>query len=119
MTTADATTIDPAELPATISDYLRAHVARDVETALAAFAEDAVVTDEGNTYRGTEEIRGWLRNGGAEFTYTTELIAAERVDAERWVATNHLEGDFPGGVADLNYRFTLRGDQIVALAIGA
>ena len=28
------------------------------------------------------------------------------------MATNHLEGDFPGGVADLAYQFTMDGDRI-------
>jgi hypothetical protein len=28
-----------------------------------------------------------------------------------------LEGDFPGGVADLHYRFTLDGDLISGLVI--
>jgi hypothetical protein len=76
-----------------------------------------VVTDEGRTFRGTEEILGFLRNSGAEFSYTTELTGAQRVDDVRFVAVNHLEGDFPGGVVDLAYRFTLAGDRIAELVI--
>jgi hypothetical protein len=33
------------------------------------------------------------------------------------VAVNHLEGDFPGGVADLAYRFTMDCDLIAELVI--
>jgi hypothetical protein len=33
------------------------------------------------------------------------------------VAVIHIEGDFPGGVADLDYRFTLDGDLIGELSI--
>lgn len=40
------------ELPATITDYLTAHRTRDVATAIEAFTADAVVTDEGQSYRG-------------------------------------------------------------------
>ena len=29
----------------------------------------------------------------------------------------HLEGDFPGGTADLTYRFTIDGDQVAELTI--
>ena len=29
----------------------------------------------------------------------------------------HLEGDFPGGVVDLRYRYTLDADRIVHLTI--
>jgi hypothetical protein len=33
------------------------------------------------------------------------------------VATHRLEGDFPGGVAELDYRFTVDGDRITELVI--
>jgi ketosteroid isomerase-like protein len=111
------TTIRPTELPAPIRSYLAAHVARDVDTATRAFTPDAVVVDEGRTYRGADEIRGFLQDAGGQFTYTTELIGAQRVDGDHWVAVNHLEGDFPGGVADLRYRFAMRGDLIAELVI--
>jgi ketosteroid isomerase-like protein len=105
------------DLPATVRSYLAAHAARDTGTALAAFTEDAEVTDEGRTHRGTEEIREWLEHSSSEYTFTTELTGAQRTDDEHWVVTSHLEGDFPGGLVDLRYRFTLRGDRIAVLAI--
>ena len=111
------TTVQPADLPAPIRRYLAAHVARDADTAIAAFAPDAVVTDEGRTFRGTEEVLGFLRHSGAEFDFTTELTGAQRVDDEHWVAVDHLVGDFPGGVVDLTYRFTTAGDRITELVI--
>ena len=109
--------IQPAELPAPVRAFLAAHTARDADTAIRAFAPDAAVTDEGRTYRGAEEILGFLQHSGTEFTYTTELTGAERVDDARWVAVNHLEGNFPGGVVDLAYRFTLAGGLIAELLI--
>jgi ketosteroid isomerase-like protein len=111
------TAIDPAQLPTTIRDHLAAHVAGDTDTALRAFTPDAVVVDDGATYRGTAEVRGFLSGAGKEYTYTTTLIAAERISDDEWVAVNHLEGNFPGGVVDLRYRYTLRGDRIAALTI--
>ncbi|MGY1714723.1 nuclear transport factor 2 family protein [Geodermatophilus sp. SYSU D01106] len=111
------TVIDPAELPAPVRGYLAAHTARDVDTALAAFTPDAVVTDEGHTHRGTEEVRRWLAEAGTAFTFTTELVGARRVDATRWIAVQRLEGDFPGGVAELQYRFTMAGDLVAELVI--
>jgi ketosteroid isomerase-like protein len=107
----------PVQLPASIRAFLAAHTARDADTAIGAFAPDAVVTDEGRTFRGTEEVLGFLRHSGSEFTYTTELIGARRVDDEHWVAVNHLEGDFPGGAVDLTYRFTMDGDLVAELVI--
>ncbi|MCZ2830754.1 nuclear transport factor 2 family protein [Modestobacter sp. VKM Ac-2986] len=105
------------DLPTTVRTYLTAHEARDTGAALAAFTADAEVTDEGLTHRGTDEVRRWLGTSSAEYTFTTELTGAERLDDEHWVVTSHLEGDFPGGVVDLRYRFTLRGDRIAVLTI--
>ncbi len=76
-----------------------------------------MVVDQGQTFRGTDEVLGFLRNAGAEFTYTTELVGAQRIDEARYVATNRLEGDFPGGLADLDYRFAMDGDLIAELVI--
>ena len=66
------------ELPATITTYLTAHEARDVATAITAFTADAVVTDEGHTYRGRDNIGDWLRNAASGFTFTTEFVGATR-----------------------------------------
>lgn len=111
------TSIDPNELPNTIRSYLAAHAARDAGRAVQAFHPDAVVVDQGQTFRGTDAVLDFLRSAGAEFSYTTELVDATRVDDEHWVTTSHLEGDFPGGVADLTYRFTVDGDRITELTI--
>ena len=54
----------------------------------------------------------WIEDG-----HTTELLAV-RGSAEHWVVTQRLEGDYPGGVADLDYTVTLRGGLIRRLAIG-
>ncbi|MCZ2860300.1 nuclear transport factor 2 family protein [Blastococcus sp. VKM Ac-2987] len=111
------TSIQPDQLPVMIRGYLAAHDAGDADTALRAFTPTAVVVDDGITYRGTEEIRRFLAKAGAEFTYTSTLVAAERSDDAHWVATKHLEGDFPGGVVDLRYRFAMDGDLVAELVI--
>lgn len=111
------TAIHPSALPATIRAYLAAHAAGAADAAIRTFTPAAVVVDDARTYRGTEEVLGFLRTAGAEFASTTELIGAHRVDDEHWVAVNRIEGDFPGGVAELNYRFTLVDDLIADLVI--
>lgn len=110
-------TTTAADLPTTIRDFLTAHVARDAPAAARAFAPAPVVEDEGRTYRGPEEVLEFLGKAGSQYTYTTELVGAERVDDARWIAVNRLEGDFPGGVAELRYRFTLVDDRIAELVI--
>lgn len=112
-----STTIEPSQLPAVVRSYLAAHAARDAGTAARTFAPSAVVTDEGRTYRGTREVLEFLRSAGGQFTYTTELIGAERIDDAHWVAINRLEGDFPGGVAELRYRFTVVDRLLTELVI--
>lgn len=112
------TTIDPTDLPATIRAFLEAHLARDADRAHAGFATDAVVTDQGETFAGSASIRDFLQHAGSEFTYTSRLLGAERLDDARWVALVRLEGDFPGGVAELPYRFVLDGGSIARLDIG-
>jgi ketosteroid isomerase-like protein len=112
-----AQSADPAELPETITRYLDAHRVHDTSTALGAFAGDAVVVDDGKTYAGTAAIERWLTAAASEYTYTTELTAAHRIDASHYVVTNHLEGDFPGGQVDLRYRFTFHDGLIDDLTI--
>ena len=112
-----AQTIEPSQLPATIRAYLTAHAAGEADAAVRAFAPDAVVVDEGRTFRGTAEVLEFLRHAGVQYHYTTALVGASRVDDAQWVAVNRLEGDFPGGVAELGYRFTLADDLITELVI--
>jgi hypothetical protein len=111
------TSIQPSELPATIRGFLAAHAARDVDAAVRAFSPTAEVVDQGQTFRWIDEVRRFLRDAGAEFTYTAEVTGAQRIDEVRWVAAHRLKGNFPGGVADLDYRFTMDGDRISELVI--
>jgi len=104
-------------LPDTITQYLKSHVARDVDTAMQWYAADAEVTDEGKTYHGRDEIRAWLSTAASEYTYTVELTATRQLDDRTYVATHHLEGNFPGGTADLDFTFTLDNNLITKLII--
>lgn len=109
--------IATTDLPATVRAFLSAQEAGRPDAAVRTFLPSATVVDEGHTYRGTEEILTFLQEAGSEFTFTTELTRALRVDATHWVAHHRLEGDFPGGVAELDYRFALVDDLIEELVI--
>jgi hypothetical protein len=110
--------MDPsAALPSVITTYQEAHDRHDVLTALDQFTPDAVVTDEDRTYHGSAGVETFLRTAAAEFTFTRSLVDATEVAPHEWVVTNHLEGDFPGGVVDLRYRFRLADDLISRLDI--
>ena len=68
--------------------------ARDFDTLVTLFADDAIVIE-----------------------YTTDLVGVEGEDEGEYIARVHLEGNFPGGTVDLHYRFTVDGDSIRRLAI--
>ena len=104
-------------LPATIRSYLTAHDDGDVDTALRAFTPSAVVVDNGHTFRGTEEIRRFVAEAGAEYTVTSTLVSVERTDDAHWVATEHLEGSSPVASSTCAYCFVMDGDSIAELMI--
>ena len=106
-------------LPEVIRQYFDAHDHRDTDTALSTFAADAIIHDDGQEHLGHNEIRTWLSLASARYTFTRTLTGVSALDANTWLVTNHLEGDFPGGVVDLQYRFTLSQDHIDALTISA
>jgi ketosteroid isomerase-like protein len=110
-------TVEFAELPETITNYLKAHQARDLDAAIESYTPDATVTDEGRTYHGPDEIRAWLSRSASEYTYTIEMIGATEIDQDHYDVTHHLEGNFPGGQVDLRFRFSMRDGAISRLVI--
>ena len=105
------------DVPAVIDRYFRAHDRRDTDAALSTSPPNATVVDDGQRYVGSDRIREWLANASTEFSYTRTFTGADAVDADTWLVTNRLEGDFPGGVVDLGYQFRLAGDAIAELLI--
>lgn len=105
------------EIPDVIQRYQEAHDGHDVEGALAAFSADATVHDEGKKWRGTAEIRNWLNKTNSEYTFTRTLLGVETAGDGGWQVRNRLEGNFPGNVVDLRYRFTVDADKITSLVI--
>jgi hypothetical protein len=103
-------------LPDPVKTFMTALDARETQQVLATLTPNAVVTDEGHDYTGHDVIGSWVATAASEYTYTTELTGATTTDAGVDL-TQHLEGDFPGGVADLHYRFTLDGASISRVVI--
>lgn len=103
-------------LPDNIKTFMTALDDREDDRALATFTADAAVTDEGREYSGRDEIRAWLTASVNEYTYTTQFTGVTTTDTTIDVG-QHLEGNFPGGVADLHFRFTLDGASISRLVI--
>jgi SnoaL-like domain len=106
-------------LPTVIRQYQEAHDRHDIDTALATFAATATVIDENQEWSGIEEIRTWLVKTSTEYTFTRTLLGAHADGEHSWVVRNRLEGNFPGNIVELRYRFTLDvdGDRILGLSI--
>jgi limonene-1,2-epoxide hydrolase len=110
-------TNDLTNVPNPIRAYLTAHENGDDDAAVRAFAPDATVTDEGQTHTGAQEIRAWRRRASTEYIYTTEVTGVRQDSDIVWVVAVRLEGNFPGGVAELEQRFTVRDGAIIDLVI--
>jgi hypothetical protein len=104
-------------LPKPIAHFFEAKNAHDVDGALAAFAADASVRDEGQDLTGLEAIRGWIDATTRKYREVASPIGVGQ-DGEQTIVTASVSGNFPGSPVELRYRFTLAGENIAALAIG-
>ena len=73
-------------LPPVISEYLAASDRGDAEAIVRCFAEDAVVVDEGQEWRGTAPIRRWRATVATAYQYTVQVTGRRRW--ARWMAPN-------------------------------
>jgi hypothetical protein len=104
-------------IPGVINAYFELENRRDHEALLALFADDATVTDEGQTRHGREEIRDWRNGSPTRYSYTIELAGVQALTPDRYLAQGRLTGDFPGGTADLSWEFTIDHGRITRLVI--
>ena len=84
---------------------------------LDCFTPQAHVVDENQHYQGLAEIRRWRESVASRYTYTTEITGTRQTTDAEYVVVTHLEGDFPGGVVDLEQKFTVTGGLISELLI--
>lgn len=111
-------TADP-ETPSIIDRLLQATEDEDFDAFAACFLPDGVVLDAGKTYVGRDEIVAWRQSvaDGPDFTAEVTAKAPLGPGGDGYKVTEHLEGDFPGGVVDLEFVFALKGGRIAALMI--
>jgi hypothetical protein len=102
-------------LPKPIAAYFAADKA-DATAVAQCFTENAVVKDEGHTYKGRSAIRKWRTDASTKYEYTSTPFACERKGGKTLV-TSHLVGNFPGSPVDLRFFFELEGDKILSLEI--
>jgi len=102
----------PADLPTPIGAANRG----ETEALAQCFAESAVVRDEGKTIQGLAAIRKWIVETKQKYQHTIEPLASTQKDGKT-IVTNRLTGNFPGSPIELEFVFTLDGDEIAALEI--
>ncbi len=107
----------PRPLPPVVARYLEAADRGDIEALAACFSPDGTVVDEGVTYRGPDEIARWREELNSTWEYTSTVTGFRPAGDDRFTVHVLVEGNFPGGRADLTYSFSVRGDELSALTI--
>ena len=103
------------ELPEPVAAYFAADQG-DGEAVARYFTENAVVKDEGHTYRGLSAIQRWKTEASTKYQYTSEPLACDQKNG-KIIVTSRLTGNFPGSPVDLRFCFKLEGDKIASLEV--
>jgi ketosteroid isomerase-like protein len=111
-----STNSGPITLPKPVAAYFRAEQEKNAEAVSQCFTADALVTDDGHTYNGADEIQAWMAESFSKFDFTSELLAVEEKE-DKTLVTVRATGNFPGSPIDFEYGFVLSGDKIAALEI--
>jgi hypothetical protein len=106
------------QIPKPIAAFIEATNQRNTDAFLAAFTDNAVITDEGSEYRGIAAIKKWSdeKNIGAEIRLTpVDVIARDG----KTVLTAEVNGNFDKtGLPDpflMDLHFTVDADKINGL----
>jgi SnoaL-like domain len=103
------------DLPQPVADYFTADRSHS-EAVAQCFTENAVVKDEGRSFKGRAAIKQWKADVSAKYQYTSEPSKCEQQDG-KVVVTSRLTGNFPGSPVTLRFLFELEGNKIESLEI--
>ena len=103
------------DLPTPVANFFSADTS-DSEAVAQCFTENAVVKDEGRTFKGRAAIRQWKAAASAKYQYTSEPSVCDRQNGPV-IVTSRLTGNFPGSPVNLRFFFRLEGDKIESLEI--
>jgi len=104
-------------LPAAIAAFIDATNRADTEAFVAAFTDDAHLTDGGRDFHGPSGIRSWDRTDNIGVQAQVDLVSAEAGGAEgEHVVTLAVSGNGYNGTGPM--RFTVRDGLISRLVIG-
>ena len=105
------------QTPVIISRYHAAAAAGDIDAVVACFTDDAHVHDEDQDHHGRSQILALRDRVFSMFYFKNYISFLFYLGDSVHVVHTHLEGDFPGGVVDLEQRFTVSDGLISELVI--
>ena len=104
------------QTPDAITRYLESCGADNGVSLSGYFHADAVVRDEGQTFRGLDAIMAWKAAAEAKYQYRLTPLGLSR-EGGTFKLLAHLEGNFPGSRVDLMHVFGLKDGLIDSLEI--
>lgn len=105
-------------LPTAIDNYFTFANGESEDLPDLCFSSDAVVFDEGKTYRGNDEIKDWIRSAREKSEYVVEPTKSEHCESMSIITVSaKLSGSFPGSPVNINHLFRLVDSQIKLLEI--
>ena len=108
------------QVPRAIAAFIEATNSHNTDELLAALTHNAVITDEGQEYRGIAAIKTW-----SDEKYVGAKVTLEVVDAvnsgDKTIVTVKVDGNFDKtGLPDpflMDFHFTTHAGRIAALNI--
>jgi len=101
---------------ANLASFVKANNDRNIDSVTACFSKEAVVYDDGQIMRGTDEIRQWIAGLFQKFQYVVTPTNV-RGTTNGAVLTATIIGNFPGGHVSLDYHCRTLGDKIEVMVI--
>lgn len=103
-----------------IAAFIEATNAHDTNEFLATLTHGAVITDEGQEYRGTEAIRKWSDEKYIGAKVTLDVVDAVNSNGKT-IVTLHVDGNFDKtGLPDpflMDFHFTIDANKIAAVVV--
>jgi len=97
-------------MPETLKRLLEAQKNFDSKAYASNFSPDAIVVDEGETYKGQEQIQAW--NSATSAKYQTVYKPLD-YDSENNILTVEVSGTFPGSPIILHQQYQFDQDDLI------
>jgi len=104
------------KLPKVIADLIAAQDKYDSKAFAETFSDEALVRDEGKTYRGKNEIRQWNEMTNAKYKTKYEPLDIKS-EGDKVTLTARISGTFDGSPAIITYHFEIKDNKISSLQI--